>query len=219
MNLIPFIAVLLAPILSPVHSLPSPGRIHTKSTYPSWNADITQFYGLVFDEGISLHWITASERGNVRFRIERSHDGQTFRPLGYVDTEGHSLLPRHYSFTDAYPFPGNNYYRLSTENQAGQVSGSILLQLYSHNTYTPGIRVFPNPFQREILVQLPRQLAPDAQLVLLALHGDTLLQWPAPHGQRMTLINLPDLPNGAYVLLLLNGNQTYTARLLRTSLP
>lgn len=215
MNLILFVAVLLAPILSPARSLPARGSIHTKSAYPSWNADITQFYGLIFDEGISLHWITASEQGNVRFRIERSHDGRNFRLLGHVEAEGNSLLPRHYSFTDAYPFPGNNYYRLSAENAAGRISSSISLQLYSYNTYTPGIRVFPNPFQHEIFVQLPRQLAPDAQLVLRTLHGDKLFQWPAPHGQRMTLINLPNLPNGAYIFLLLNGNQTYTARLLR----
>ncbi len=219
MHLVLFAAILLAPLKAPAPSLPASDQTHWKGAHPSRNADITQFYGLVFDEGISLHWITASEQGNVRFRLERSHDGRTFRPLGYVEAEGHSLLPRHYSFTDAYPLPGHNYYRLSAENQEGQVSNSISLQLYSYNTYTPGIRVFPNPFQHEILIQLPRHLAPDAQLVLLSLQGDALLRWPTPPGQRMTLVRLPDLPNGAYVLLLQNGNQRYMARLLRTTSP
>ena len=219
MHLVLFAAILLAPLKAPSPSLKPSDQTHGKGVTASWNADITQFYGLVFDEGISLHWITASERGNVRFRIERSHDGRTFRTLGYVEAEGHSLLPRHYSFTDAYPFPGHNYYRLSAENQEGQVSNSISLQLYSYNTYTPGIRVFPNPFQDEILVQLPRNLAPDAQLVLISLQGDALLRWPAPPGQRMALIRLPNLPNGAYILLLQNGSQAYSARLLRIPSP
>ncbi len=212
-------AILLAPIPSAVPFFSASRQLFSTKVYQPPNADITQFYGLVFDEGITLHWITVSEWGNIRFRLERSHDGHTFRPLGHVEAAGHSMLPRQYSFTDHYPLPGNNYYRLSAQGPEGKVFDSISLQLYSYNTYTPGIRVFPNPFQREVLVQLPRQLDPGAQFILLGIQGEMLLQWPAPAGQRMALVLLPDLPAGTYFLLLQNGKQSHLARLLRAIPP
>ena len=190
-----------------------------KGGYIPYTADIIQFYGLVFDEGISLHWISAPDRSTARFRLERSHDGRTFRPLGYVEAGEPSSLPIHYSFTDSYPLPGNNYYRLSAEDREGSISATMSLELYSWNTYTPGIRVFPNPFQREILVQLPRQLAPDARLSLHTLNGAAIQHWPAGAGHRITMLHLPELPPGAYILLLQNGTQNFTARLVRSAPP
>ena len=202
----------------PFHNLPSKLPLE-KSGYTPYTADIIQFYGLVFDEGISLHWISAPDRGTAGFRLERSHDGRTFRPLGYVEAGYQSSFPIHYSYTDSYPFPGNNYYRLSAEDPGGSISAAVLLELYSWNTYTPGIRVFPNPFQREIMVQLPRQLAPDARLSLLTLNGAAIQHWPTGAGHRITMLHLPELPPGSYILFLQNGTQNFTARLVRSAPP
>jgi hypothetical protein len=182
--------------------------IFATSGIPDIALKITQFYGLVFDEGITLHWITAPENAYTGYHIERSHDGKTFRRLGYVEAEGYSLLPTRYSFTDSYPFPGKNYYRLIAEVPWGGISDSMAVELYSYNTYTPGIRIFPNPFQEEIMVQLPRNISAQARLVLVSPQGTILAQTKAPTGQRMALLRLPGLATGSY---LQDGQQTWTA--------
>ncbi|MFZ4428011.1 MAG: hypothetical protein ACOYOO_12685 [Saprospiraceae bacterium] len=181
------------------------------SAAPDVAYKITQFYGLVFDEGITLHWITAPESISTGYYIERSHDGQTFRRLGYVEAAGYSLLPTRYAFTDSYPFPGMNYYRLSAEEPGGGISDSMSIELYSYNTYTPGIRVFPNPFREEVMVQLPRNISARARLVLVSMQGAILAQMNAPSGQRMALLQLPGLTPGPYLLSLQDGRRTWTA--------
>ncbi|HEY4148768.1 MAG TPA: LamG-like jellyroll fold domain-containing protein [Chitinophagaceae bacterium] len=59
-----------------------------------------------------LQWQTAQEENSRSFAIERSADGLTYISIGNVDAAGNSSSPRSYSFTDAAPVNGKNYYRL-----------------------------------------------------------------------------------------------------------
>lgn len=59
-----------------------------------------------------LNWNTASESNSSHFNIERSEDGRTFYLIGSVNASGFSTTEVKYSFTDANPLGGVNYYRL-----------------------------------------------------------------------------------------------------------
>ncbi len=61
---------------------------------------------------IDLTWATATELNNNYFSIERSTNGSDFEELTRVQGAGNSTLIRNYSFTDANPANGVNYYRL-----------------------------------------------------------------------------------------------------------
>lgn len=65
----------------------------------------------VHTEGSKNHltWATASETNNKGFDIERSRDGATFQAIGTVKALGKA---GNYTFTDAEPVNGTNYYRL-----------------------------------------------------------------------------------------------------------
>lgn len=59
-----------------------------------------------------LQWQTAQEQNSRLFNIERSPDGQHYTLIGSVNAAGNSNSVRSYTFTDAAPQTGVNYYRL-----------------------------------------------------------------------------------------------------------
>ena len=59
-----------------------------------------------------LQWQTAQEQNSLDFSIERSTNGTNYTAIGDVPAAGNSNSPRDYSFTDAAPATGLNYYRL-----------------------------------------------------------------------------------------------------------
>ncbi len=60
-----------------------------------------------------LNWRTANEVNSSHFNIERSSNGQKYEVIGRVNASGSSATDVSYSFTDALPLAGINYYRLA----------------------------------------------------------------------------------------------------------
>jgi hypothetical protein len=59
-----------------------------------------------------LQWKTATEINSSHFIIERSNNGQNFKPIGTVKAAGISSTIQTYQFTDESPLAGTNFYRL-----------------------------------------------------------------------------------------------------------
>src|SRR5690606_26445811 len=64
-----------------------------------------------------VDWRTAEEADGDRFVIERSADAKVFSALGTADAKG--ISGSRYSFVDANPFTGVNYYRIEVLNNDG----------------------------------------------------------------------------------------------------
>jgi Right handed beta helix region len=60
-----------------------------------------------------LNWKTANEVNSSHFNIERSSNGRDYEVIGRVNASGSSANEVSYSFTDAAPLAGINYYRLA----------------------------------------------------------------------------------------------------------
>lgn len=61
---------------------------------------------------VVLQWATASEQNSRDFAIERSSDGTDYTTIGSVAAVGNSSSVTKYTFTDAAPLNGKNFYRL-----------------------------------------------------------------------------------------------------------
>jgi Passenger-associated-transport-repeat len=59
-----------------------------------------------------VSWSTASEKNNAGFNIERSANGLNFQSIGTVKGNGTTNATNNYTFEDATPAVGMNYYRL-----------------------------------------------------------------------------------------------------------
>ncbi len=73
---------------------------------------LTSFKGYADRDGVLLEWTTAAELHNDYMAVERSTDGQAFVELGRVAGAGTTTEEQTYSFRDAHPAVGTNYYRL-----------------------------------------------------------------------------------------------------------
>ena len=164
--------------------------------------ELIRFYGDAHDQGITLQWTSASEQDNARFDVERGFDTASFRKIAEVPGLGDHEGPAHYRFEDAYPFPGINYYRLRQIDFNGTETLSDPIRIFSINTYTDGLRAFPNPCQSMLTVQVPPSLSAKARLRCISWQGKPVASYPVPAGQRILEINLAGQPSGLYFLQL-----------------
>lgn len=61
---------------------------------------------------VTVHWVTARERLNVRFLVERSLDSLHFTTIGETKTLANNPNSQQYYFYDTHPVQGKLYYRL-----------------------------------------------------------------------------------------------------------
>jgi hypothetical protein len=61
---------------------------------------------------VAISWKTATELNSSHFIVERSTDGKDWIAIGTIQAAGNVSIEQSYSFTDAAPADGINYYRL-----------------------------------------------------------------------------------------------------------
>ena len=94
------------------------------------------------NKNIFLKWETNETYNNTLFIIERSNNGSSFEKIGTVNS---SIVSNLYSFTDAHPTEGRNYYRIKKLNANGDFNYSAVIKISTENKQEFAINVFPNP--------------------------------------------------------------------------
>jgi hypothetical protein len=119
---------------------------------------LTSFTGKESNNSILLNWITASEKNNKNFEILRSTDGKSFKNIGTVDGAGDSDTQKDYSFTDANPFGGTNYYQLKQIDFDGRNSNSAIIAVNS-KIATAQLSVYAEASTVNIKITSPNETA------------------------------------------------------------
>lgn len=104
---------------------------------------------------IVLDWTTASEYNNKGFEIERSADARNWTRIDFVGSRavgGNSNWQLLYSYTDAAPLNGNNYYRLKQVDLDGQHIYSQVKHAVARKA-TVSVTLTPNPVRHELKVK------------------------------------------------------------------
>jgi len=99
-------------------------------------------FGYPVQSGIQLQWATAVELNALRYDIERSADGISYRKIGAVSAKGTVSAQNEYGFLDKSPLPGTNYYRLNQIDIDGRSNIGNVATVKWESTLTG---VFPNP--------------------------------------------------------------------------
>ena len=112
---------------------PSGGTVYLDNIYfwkpPVIPVELVTFTAKLVNKTTILNWHTASERNNNAFDIERSTDGTTFSTIGTVKGNGTTSTPHDYTFTDAQPIDGVNYYRLRQIDTDGKATLSKVVSV------------------------------------------------------------------------------------------
>ena len=105
--------------------------------------------GMTFNAGkkstnsIQLNWQTVSEYNCKGFDLERSTDGNHFTSIAFVNSLSSNNSGATYSFTDANPIAGKNYYRLKQIDLDGKFTYSVIR--FVDMSKTNSIAIYPNP--------------------------------------------------------------------------
>ncbi|UOQ98289.1 T9SS type A sorting domain-containing protein [Hymenobacter sp. 5317J-9] len=165
--------------------------------------------------------MTASEKHNAYFAVERSTDGQRFAEVGRRDGAGTSATRTEYEFLDASfraSASGQVYYRLRQVDTNGEHSYSPVQSLQTAKAETVFVAtVFPNPYEGgEATVELTTHQDAAVTFTVRNILGQTVLTGTAPAQpgtQRIALPRAATLPVGVYYLTVRQGNARQVLRL------
>ncbi|MGV3539466.1 MAG: hypothetical protein ACO1OQ_06615, partial [Rufibacter sp.] len=110
---------------------------------------LTSFTSASQTSQVVLTWITASEKDNKEFVVERSTDAVNFAPIETIAGNGTTTTLQHYTFKDAAPVAGISYYRLKQIDFDGAFEYSKVISAKVQATQPAKLKlasVYPNPF-------------------------------------------------------------------------
>jgi hypothetical protein len=117
---------------------PTIGAFEFNSTLP---ITLLSFDAQLVDRRTELQWVTASEKNNDYFNIERSYNGTDWEFLDQVDGAGNSTELLSYHTYDFNPYRGITYYRLKQVDFDGKYSYSEIRSVAN----TDDLMILPNP--------------------------------------------------------------------------
>jgi Right handed beta helix region/Secretion system C-terminal sorting domain len=159
-------------------------------------------------------WLTAQERNNSHFNLQRSVNGIDFKTIGRVEGKGNSDTQNAYSFTDNAPLIGHNYYRLQQVDIDGKTSLSKVVAVIWLNNST--ISIYPNPVDDILNINIAASNSGAVEIRLTDIYGRVLQTLQAPKNQIINQLNLDtsSLSSGLYLIQVFENNQlTFTERI------
>lgn len=150
---------------------------------------------------VKLTWQTTNEGNYTGFGIERSIDGgQNFNTLDSLQGCGAG----HYNFTDINP-AGKNTYRLRQRNIYGVISYSKPVVIAYDNNLSNKIRVYPNPVNTTINLDIASQpVGNAAEYEIRFTNSSGILVKDAISAQAQWQGSTDDLQPGLYFIQVLN---------------
>lgn len=176
--------------------------------------DLIEFKAVKKETIIALSWATASETNNDRFEIEKSNNGEFFQKFGEVIGSGNSDVIINYSFEDNAPLNGINYFRLKQIDFDGKFEYSVIEAVAFNNFLNP-IRIYPNPSQQNLTVELSKPLQGKTTLELIDFSGKILYNRTVDGEYQNVEIQTSDVPPGIYFLKIINGFDHYLEKVIK----
>ncbi|MCW3113043.1 MAG: carboxypeptidase regulatory-like protein [Segetibacter sp.] len=191
-------------------------RIVFKSSLEILPIDI-KVKGHTKDAGVQVDWDVASETNIHHYDVEKSVDGVNFEKVINVVAAGNNNTERNYSWFDKNPINGDNFYRIKSVDNAGQVKYSNVVIVKIGNGKS-SIVIYPNPVtNKAIFVQLNNQPKGNYIVQLYNNLGQQLMNVTVNHTggsatQRIPLKSI--VSKGMYQLHITNGETKLTQQIM-----
>ncbi len=161
----------------------------------------------------SLKWVTSDEINNEGFFIERSIDGRLFENIGRVEASLYPESINRYSFIDANPYHGLNYYRIKQLDRDGTINYSGIRTL-SFAGNGSEIRTSPNPVNETLTIEMPGNSGTDVEIKLVNSTGVAVLNQTIGNTVRQASIIVEDIAPGLYTLIVVSAGSRYVERIV-----
>lgn len=170
--------------------------------------ELVDFSGAWSDDHVTLAWQTLSEKENDYFAIERSQEGLSFEPVGFVDGQGTTSKETSYVFEDMTAPSGENYYRLKTVDMSNSIaySDAISVTVPEKEEALP----FPNPTRERITFRMTGMEDGDiVHIRVVDVAGKTVYEENAVNHGGYLSIPTKGFASGAYTALIEFGSYPY----------
>jgi|GEM_PF-2232148 len=151
---------------------------------------------------VSLHWVTAMERNNENFIIERSLDSLHFVVIGKARSVGNSQVSQHYYFDDTNPGGGKMFYRLREIDSSGKQYLTTVVSAFKPVTKleVTNIRASADGKQLSFAVISPGKSSADIVIADISGHVVKSFYMTLKEGGNLHSIYTADLGPGIYFL-------------------
>lgn len=171
---------------------------------------------------VDTEWVTASEKNNSHFLVERSADGKKFETLGRVNGAGNSTVMNQYRFTDDKPLPGTSYYRLKQFDFDGKFSFSKIEKVeFEGSSGMNEIEVLslePNPFNETLNAVYNLPADGETLVRIMDAKGKTVYsenEFRNSGANQFSYLDGSKLKSGIYFLLINQGNYRTSKRIVK----
>ncbi len=160
---------------------------------------LTGYKAVANGSSVVVSWSTSNELNNAFFTIERSGNGVDFSAIGKVTGLNQ---PNNYTFTDAVPLNGDNYYRLSQTDADGRTTYYQILKVNILKSASSSISIRPNPVISNIEIKFSTVEIGLFQFSVLNTAGIIVKQWKTEKAAPdfTQTFQLSGLPEGVYIL-------------------
>jgi hypothetical protein len=189
-----------------MNAAPSPGQINLP-------VQLVTFHAQSESNLIVLDFITASECQNAYFEIERSSDGQSFQSIGSLKGAGNSAREINYSFIDASPNIGINYYRLKQVDLDGLFEYSKIVSARFGSEVR--LNVTPTLVIDYLKITLDKTLSEARSWEIVDLNGRIVFTGVIEAEQFDFAVDLSALQVGAYFVRVNSGDFVWVERVVK----
>ncbi|HEY5393147.1 MAG TPA: T9SS type A sorting domain-containing protein, partial [Hanamia sp.] len=164
-----------------------------------------------------LTWEDPNAVNNISYGIERSKDGITFGNIGNIAAN----TAINYQYTDVAVFKTAPvfYYRLRITNNVNKISYSNIVTFRNGAFNGEEIaKVYPNPFTKQITLEISSGKDQTISLTLLSANGNTVTnsELKIAKGNSVINMNLPNnIASGTYVLRIITEKGSYSFKLVK----
>jgi len=128
---------------------------------------------------INIDWNTAAENNMKEYTVERSADGSNYKEMATI--RANNLPVNTYSYVDAFPATGSDYYRIMSTDISGVTKYSEVIKVNIEKGFSL-MRVFPNPvINKTISLQVINEPAGQYVIRLINNFGQTIMTKQIEH--------------------------------------
>ena len=151
---------------------------------------------------IAVEWKVDNQMNITAYEVEKSADGRTFSKVTTQLVVGANGTSVTYNWLDLNAFSGNNYYRVRSIGNGGEVKYSTIVNVNIGNAHSV-IAVYPNPvINRQLNIQFSGMDKGVYNLRLISASGQSVFVTKLTHtgGSALHLVKLGNCAAGNYRL-------------------
>jgi len=177
------------------------------STELNLPVELVDFSAKALENKVVINWVTASEKNNEKFILQRSHNGVNFENIAEIKGQGDSYKTIQYEYTDDKPLAGISYYRLKQVDFDGtpSLTYAVSVEFDADKLLKPSFDLWMS--DQFLNISLKNNLN-EASIRLVDITGRTILHenvFPSGSNLKFDMSKYPVSGDLIFVSVMMNG--------------